>query len=307
MNFSEEIPTTAQEGDIIVRVKSPEAITTTCGADAVACASYTVGDDSYTSDANVFIPDDLHTSGCASESCFQYPSSVIVHELLHALGVQGHLDSIEFPDSLMGTSGDYFPNLGFIIHRIDREALQVMYMSQRTETYNEWGEWSDNSLHLVGISQSEQVYFGVALFNGLPQAWARGTRPITALTSNPLLSGLVTWTGALLGFSGPSPVFGDASLEVNLATAIDPTATHDLKFMDLYFVNRAENMDPWFPTRNLEYKVSLSTENNTFWYSPSTILDTEGLIQGAFFGEAHEAMGGTLKRTDLVGAFGGTR
>ena len=35
-----------------------------------------------------------------------YPRKVIVHELLHALGIVGHVDSIEFPDSIMGTSGE---------------------------------------------------------------------------------------------------------------------------------------------------------------------------------------------------------
>ena len=241
----------------------------------------------------LLIPDDFDTSE------YMFPRTVIVHELLHALGIQGHVDSIEFPDSVMGTSGDFFPNPGFTIHRIDREVLQIMYMSQRTRTYNDWDEWSDTSLHLVGRSEDDFVHFGVALFNGLPQPWARGRLPDSALADNRELTGRVSWDGLLLGFSGPSPVAGDVRLEVMLSRLAAP---QDLKFRDIYFVNRFESEGPdrWFPTRNLDYKVAI--EGNGFWHSSD-----EGHITGAFLGPEHEGMGGTIKRTDLVGAFGGTR
>ena len=92
------------------------------------------------------MPDDFD----ASE--YTYSRSVIVHELLHALGIWGHVDSVEFPDSIMGASGGYIPNLGHIISRIDREVLQIMYMIQETDIYNDWGEWSDTSFHLMAQS-----------------------------------------------------------------------------------------------------------------------------------------------------------
>ena len=272
-------PETLDKGDIVVVIESPEEVRTNCGVTAVACAGSEIID-GFTQYAAILIPDDLHTRDCVEGVCYHSPRTTITHELLHALGVQGHVDSIEFPDSLMGTSGDFFPNPGFTIHRIDREALQIMYMSQRTDIYNDWGEWTDTSLHLVGRDQDDQIHFGVALFNGLPQPWVRGIEPITALHNNRLLYGLVTWEGALLGFSGPSAVSGYASLEVNLATVLNLGARHDLRFTDLEFINKFESIDPWFPERNLKYEVFLDAENNTFGYFPETILDTEGLIQG---------------------------
>ena len=282
------------EGDIVAAALPPAEIQEQCSRDAVACASNNIPFlTDYTRDALLLIPDDFD----ASESTFS--RTVVVHELLHALGIQGHVDSIEFPDSVMGTSGDLFPNPGFAIHRIDREVLQIMYMSQRTGTYNDWDEWSDTSLHLVGRSKDDFVHFGVALFNGLPQPWARGRFPDSDLADNRGLMGRVSWEGSLLGFSGVSPIAGDVELDVML-NRLD--APQDLKFRDIYFLNRFESDGPdrWFPTRNLDYKVDITGNGFLHW-------SDKGLIRGTFLGSEHEGMAGTIKRTDLVGAFGGTR
>ena len=199
----------------------------------------------------------------------------------------------------MGTSGDFFPYPGFTIHRIDREVLQIMYMSQRTDTYNDYAEWTDTTLHIVGRSEDDFVHFGVALFNGLPQPWSKGRFPDSDLADNTILTGSVSWFGSLLGFSGPSPIAGDAELEVTLGNLEEP---HALEFRDIYFLNRfeSEGSDRWFPTRNLDYEVEIY--GNVFSNSSG-----DGHIVGAFLGPEHEGMAGTIKRTDLVGAFGGKR
>ena len=253
--------------------------------------------------AVLYIPDDFDTSE------YVYPRKVIVHELLHALGIVGHVDSIEFPDSIMGTSGEYIPNLGHIISKIDREVLQIMYMNKRSDLYNDWGEWSDTAFHLMGESEDGDVSFGVVLFNGLPQPWARGVKPDTDLADNEDLSGTATWTGSLLGFSGPSPLAGDAELEVDLDTLADDDSEQDLRFRDIYFVNRAESdttdsSDRWFHTREIDYKVAVAGN----WFENVKGDDYEqGLVVGSFLGAEHEHMAGTVKRTDMIAAFGGSR
>ena len=289
----------AYPGEIVAILDSATGVADNCGDTAVACATSTFSGDN-TSWAFLRIPDDFDVSE------YTYPRSVIVHELLHALGISGHVDSVEFPDSIMGTSGEYIPNLGHVISRIDREVLQIMYMSQRSDLYNDWGEWSDTTFHLVGRTDDGNLNFGVALFNGLPQPWVRGVLPDTDLVDNRRLYGTATWNGNLLGFSGPSPIAGDAALEVRLATVVDPENEQDLRFRDIYFLNRfeSESSDRWFHTRDIDYKVNVS--GNGFQNVRGEGFE-QGHVTGVFLGPEHEHMGGTLKRTDMVAAFGGRR
>ena len=57
---------------------------------------------------------------------------------------------------------------------------------------------------------------------------------------------------------------------------------------------------PW-GDGDLQYQLSVS--GNTFEQTGGDA----GAVTGAFFGQAHEAMGGVLERSDLSAAFGGTR
>ena len=288
-------------GTIFVEIHSPDSISVRCGTGAVACAINTIDRIAgYTRYSHLYIPDDFDVSE------YTYPRSVIVHELLHALGIWGHVDSVEFPDSIMGATGEYIPNLGHIISKIDREILQIMYMSQLTELYNDWGEWSDTSFHVMGRSEDGALRFGVVLFNGLPQPWVTGVMPDTALADNNRLYGTATWSGSLLGFSGPSPIAGDAELEVSLSTLTDDDNEQDLRFRDIYFVNRYESDSDnrWFHTRDIDYKVAVT---GNWFVNVGDDGDAQGQLFGSFLGSEHEHMGGTVKRTDMVAAFGGSR
>ena len=97
----------------------------------------------------------------------------------------------------------------------------------------------------------------------------------------------------LLGFSALSPIKGDAALEVRLAT-LDKDSEHDLRFRDIYFLNRFESdwsngSDRWFRTRDIDCKVTVT--GNEF----RNVLDDayeQGLVQGAFLGLQHEMLRG---------------
>lgn len=277
-------------GTILVKAMPSAQIQLECSTAAAACASARISL-GHTQHATVRIPNDFDARD------YRYAQSAVIHELLHALGIWGHVDHIEFPDSLMGRTGEFFPNPGFVLNRIDREILQVMYMSQISSRYNNWEEWSDTRFHFLARTEDESVNFGVALFNGLPQPWGRGDEPGVPLADNSVLNGRVSWMGRLLGFSGVSPIFGDVVLDVSLSRLDEPQR---LRFRDILFFNRLGDDDQWFPTRNLDYTVDII--GNGFWHSSE-----EGQIAGSFLGERHEGMAGTIKRTDLVGAFGGNR
>lgn len=292
-------------GSILIRLETPATVATECGDGAVACAGsvFSLSGDN-TLSSTIIIPDDFDASG------FLHSRSTIIHELLHSLGIWGHVDSVEFPDSIMGDYGGYVPNVTHILNKIDREILQILYMSQETELYNDWGEWSDVSHHFVGRSNDGALNFGVSLFNGLPQPWVRGDEPDAALSDNDLLSGTATWSGDFLGYSGPSPLLGDVELQVRLATLTNADNEQDLRFRDIIYGNRFENTDysdssaRWFPTRNLDYKVNI---HGNLFHNVHGDEYEEGWVTGSFLGSNHEHMGGTLKRTDMVGAFGGSR
>ena len=279
----------SQEGNIGVLLGTPSQIDEYCGTGAAACAFMkTFNLTNHMFSSGVLLPEAVESMGEHAAM------TLILHELLHALGIRSHVDSIQFPDSIMGTHGDFFPTLPFVLHRIDAEFLQAMYMSQKTDSYNDWDTWSDTALHLMGRSGDGMVNFGTALFNGLPQPWARGVMPDVDLDDNPGLRGTATWKGYLLGFSGVSPIMGGAGLRVNLRTL-----EGELKFGDIIFANRLDEAT-YFPVRNIDYDVEIA--GNGFWNT-----DGDGFVVGSFMGPQHEGMGGTVKRTDLVGAFGGKR
>ncbi len=116
------------ESAITVHLLSGADMTATCGASALACAVSTVRPKLF---RNVAVTKAGHTNhatvyfeaGSLTTDKWQTSLTLAVHELWHALDIGGHVDSIECPDSLMDTYGEFFPNPGYILHRIDREAL----------------------------------------------------------------------------------------------------------------------------------------------------------------------------------------
>ena len=128
---------------------------------------------------------------------------------------------------------------------------------------------------------------------------AFGIAPTTSLSDEHGPQGSVTWTGSLigvdLGSSHLAPVFGDAEVNIDLAT-LQGTA----EFNNLVVVNNGEAGA--FRAPNLDYAIEVT--GNTF-------SDSGGRIEGGFFGPAHEEMAGVLRdeapNVNLLGGFGGTR
>ena len=293
--------------EIYVNIEPTWRVAHNCGTSAVACAtSSSKYDDEYTDEAEIWIPDDFSTSD------WNYSRTVIVHELLHALGIWGHVDSVEFPDSTLGTAGKTIPNFGYILSDIDREILQILYTShERTDSdhYNDWGEWSDTAHHLMGEAEDGQMAYGAVLFNGIPMVWATGIQPDETLADNRSLRGSVTWNGTLLAWSGVSPLIGDTALTIDIGEFDDDVyQEHELSFSDIAYLNRFESAptdpDKWFETRNVSIPVVVI--GNAIHTALNAGID-HGYVTGQFMGAEHEHAAGTVKRTDFYGAFGASR
>ena len=235
--------------------------------------------------------------------------AILVHELLHTLGMGAHLDPDRFPNSIMNEDRhDYDGVTGHVLFPLDREALQAAYGALEpgalpAQLVDELGWWDDESLHLRGeIDTPRGGSFGVAVRNGLVQPWADGRLPDTDLADNRQLSGTAGWTGRLLGFTPAlQAVAGAADLSVELKTRAGQL---DFTGLEHWTANAAPGpigSGTRWGDGDLQYL--LSVHGNTFEQAGGD----DGAVTGAFFGRGHEAMGGVLERSDLTAAFGGTR
>ena len=233
---------------------------------------------------------------------FTYEANIssMAHELMHSLAFSGHPDSARYRDSLMRHRSPR----GFsrrILGPIDRDVIAAAFEYHYSATSaNELGPWSDTSFHLRG--DMDDVSFGVASFNGLLQPWASGPRPETNLADNQALTGSASWTGRLLGFTSESEsLAGAADLTINLGTL---RGQIDFTGLEHWGVNAAPGSigsGQMWDDGDLMYSVVV--RGNTF----NQTGGDAGEVTGAFFGPAHEGMGGVVERSDMSAGFGGTR
>ena len=232
---------------------------------------------------------------------------VIAHELIHLLG-RGHVDASRFPGTIMVDGGSEELS-EHILHPLDREALLAAYGrlepgSMPGDIATELGDWADASLHVRGTVDMEagEIAFGAALRNGLGQPWATGPSPDTALADNTALSEDVSWSGRLLGLTpNAETVAGAAALSVNLAAMAGMAEFTALE----HWAADAPPGDLGTGAMWYDGKLSYTIEvrGNTFVQTGGD----DGTVTGAFFGPAHEGMGGVLERDDLSAGFGGNR
>ncbi len=233
--------------------------------------------------------------------------SIVLHELIHALGFLGHLDSTRFPESVMR---DNFLLVTKHLPKIDSEALLAAYSRFEPGTQPEeltaenLGAWDDTSFHLLGKMDFEGggVSFGVAARNSLAQPWASGPKPEMNLADNSALSGTVTWNGALLGITpSAETVAGGVRLVVQLASLDGQLDFNNIEKWGVKEAPGAVGSGTMWGDGDLGYTIEV--RENTFVQTGGD----EGEVTGAFFGTAHEGMGGVLERADLSAGFGGKR
>ena len=237
----------------------------------------------------------------------EYVPRMTMSALLRALGLLRRVDSADFPDSFLrdGTRPPMRHLPG-----IDGEALFAAYGRLAPGTLPEdlsaesLGPWDDTSFHLRGDLDfaGGEAAFGVALRNDLARPWAMGTAPLADLADNSALFGTASWNGALLGVTPEEEsVAGDARLAVELATLEGQLDFTDLERWGERAAPGAAGSGTTWGDGDLGYSVRV--EGNALVRTGGD----EGEVTAAFFGRAHEAMGGVLRRDDLSAGFGGTR
>ena len=225
--------------------------------------------------------------------------AVIVHELLHTLGLLGHISEASTFETILTEELD-LPLGPFIIGDLDRHALLAVYsklqpgLQPEDLTAASLGSWSTVSTHLRGEFEvpGGSAAFGAAYSNGLSQPWASGPRPSVNLAANTSLSGTATWRGAVLGFTpSADKVIGDTRLVLRLSSLAG-----ELEFTGLEDLNG----NTW---RDGDLVYSVAVEDNFFTHTGGD----SGVVRGVFVGSGHEGMAGVLERSDLSAGFGGKR
>lgn len=239
---------------------------------------------------------------------------VVVHELLHALGLYAHPDADRFPSSILAHTRETIESN---LPHIDGTALRTAYtrFDNGAEPEDLSGEslgvWSTVSHNLIGIvpTRGGTVRFGVNYTNGFPVPWTEGPEPGAALAGNRALAGTAAWDGKLHGAalvdSSPRVIGGDARVTVNIGTLAGRA-----DFTNLQTWSETEVRDgvafgatpgvAW-KTGHLGYTVSVNGN-----YLHSTGGD-EGTVTGQFYGRRHECVAGSVERSDMTAAFGARR
>ncbi len=229
--------------------------------------------------------------------------SVLVHETLHALGLQGHVSGEDFPDSNMYDA--WAPITGGL-PAIDAAGLQALYLrlDEKTDpedvSVDSLGPWSRQTAALLG--RQGTVTFGVNYQNGVSQPWTGGTTPTLDLANNAVLRGTVTWEGGLVGF-GPDQrsVVGGSTVSVNLGTLTGTAEFTDLQSWTPGTTPGTLSQGTIWGDGTLEYDIAISGN-----FLRSTGGD-DGTLSGTFYGPSHEGVAGSLQRSDLTAAFGANR
>lgn len=243
--------------------------------------------------------------------------SVLVHELVHALGRRHPAGSLYSNATIIQTPAR--GTVGHILHPLDIDSLLAVYDGRlpvgadalyAVRVIAALGPWSNTATHVLGsfsLGGMQDLRFGATLRNGHIAPWVQGTAPGGPLVDS-LGGGVWTWRGILAGFTpeaertSPLRVLGDAALEVDI-DAMDG----DLDFTNLESwagSPGAAGTGTVWGDGNLGYTVDI--RENTFQQA-GAVGDDEGRVTGTFFGARHEGMGGVLVRDDLSAGFGGRR
>lgn len=219
-------------------------------------------------------------------------TALVVHELMHAVAAFGHasehVSSITRPS--VYDPGHHAGQPQSILFPLDRAALRVLYDQVALgASPTSFGHWASERTH--ARADHGVVSFGTTVSNGYGDPWASGPAPESTLAANAALGGRATWAGDFVGLTPEAAhVIGDAEVAVTLGTMLGTAA----------FTGLRQAGATW---GDGDLRYDLRVAGNAL----VSVGGDAGTVTGAFMGRRHEAVGGTLRRRDLTGAFGATR
>ena len=230
---------------------------------------------------------------------------VLVHEMLHALGLRGHSFVDRFPKSVLRNAYSTILPTDNHVPEIDADGLLAIYTrlapGAEPETFSATGlePWGNESQRMHGeLNIPDGAAFGVAFRNDLGRPWAVGPEPFSSIAQNQDLRSNATWDGALLGFTPEgNPVAGEAEITVDLGAL-----TGRADFTGLLESNLPKSQDDgsWSTWSDGDLGYTVVVNGNTIRETGGD----EGLLTASFVGRRHQGTVGTLERQDLSAAFG---
>ena len=256
-------------------------------------------------------------------------TNLIAHEMLHALGLDNHVSPSVFPEALLSNGGfeqdteglserllsaPFYPFATVCLEQycslalptlraLEGEVIWALYHRFARDGFvdhdqigvENLGAWDDRSVRLFGLIETPGGDLGFGVDFRRPSYWARpwfaGVQNFNYIAG----TGTAVWDGALLGVTPLlDPVLGEAKVSVNL-----DTSRGNIDFDDL--VTDDGNGAVRWGNGRLAYSIEVNA--NGLYRTGGA----DGELVGAFLGEDHEGVAGTLVREDLVAAFGAKR
>ncbi len=250
---------------------------------------------------------------------------LVTHELLHALGISGHVEVSRFPDAILAHQNQDGTTLD-VSSTVEGKVLLAIATNRVANgtrwadvTPSSFGNWERDAFHLLGWADtgngSGDIQFGVSWANGLATPWAFGhARPTRRLQDNAAFGGRATWNGVLLavdtkGEGSGRTVAGDTEISIEFSSL---QGRADFTGLESWspgsHPGTAANGEIW-GDGDLGYSIEVRNQGDLQFFSSTNVssADDPGVVSGLFVGTSHQGTTGTLEHPGLIGAFGALR
>ena len=226
--------------------------------------------------------------------------NTLMHEILHTMGLYGHLDPRAFPDSIMSATimtDGYLPSFDGLTLLMGYTQLRPGSSAFAIDA-TDLGPWAENTPALAGRIDACACTFGADLIGGHAVSWFTGAAQGISVQDLGQ-TGTASWVGKMVGWtSGQEAVWSDTTISVGLDSFDGVSLDGQVEFEN---ISLYEQGTQW-GDGDLAYDIDVLDV-----YFRSGRNNPDGYVFGLFSGPTLEGAVGTLEHPELTGAFGGTR